>query len=193
MVHLAFRHREPGTNSTARGERSRRGGRRHGGAFARRVDLGGVFVRIERQLACSGNVGHRSIVFCSRPRARAANRPDPRQRHLELASRLGADAGSRAENFEVARRELGQLRAEGVVHLGAARAPEGFATPLLTVVVQLAPVTAGGPARSLRFFIGKGDSSRETSVFFARREGVDATFAIAQGKSAPCSNCSSGC
>ena len=63
---------------------------REGGAFASRwgrprqggpsrgVSICGGVRRVERQFACAKHVGHRSIVFCSRPRTRAASRPDPR-------------------------------------------------------------------------------------------------------------------
>jgi hypothetical protein len=156
-----------------------------GGAFARRVDLAGVFVVSSASLRALGTWAIDRSYFAVDPELVRRIDLTRGALHFELASGANADAGSRAESFEVARRELGQLRAEGVVHIGAARPPEGFATPLLTVSVQLAPAVAGGPARTLKFFIGKGDSWRDTNVFFARREGVDATFAIAQGKIRP--------
>ena len=78
------------------------------------------------------------------------------------------------------RQALSELRAEGVVHLGAARPEEGFSKPLLRVEVE----------SSLRkgktvFVIGHGDVWRTMSVYYARREGIDATFAIAQSKVKP--------
>jgi hypothetical protein len=33
--------------------------------------------------------------------------------------------------------------------------------------------------------IGRGDAFRDTNVFYARRDGIDATFAIAQSKLRP--------
>jgi hypothetical protein len=78
------------------------------------------------------------------------------------------------------RQALSELRAEGVVHLGAARPEEGFSKPLLRVEVE----------SSLRkgktvFVIGHGDVWRTMSVYYARREGIDATFAVAQSKVRP--------
>jgi len=78
------------------------------------------------------------------------------------------------------RQALSELRAEGVVHLGSAKPEEGFSKPLLRVEVE----------SSLRkgktvFVIGHGDAWRTMSVYYARREGIDATFAIAQSKVRP--------
>jgi hypothetical protein len=100
-------------------------------------------------------------------------------RHLVLdAPRPGArDAGS-AERFEIARRAMSELRAEGLVHPGEARSEEGFDKPLMTIVVQRA-------TSHLKIAIGRGDSWRDTNVFYARREGIEATFAIAQSKLRP--------
>ncbi len=78
------------------------------------------------------------------------------------------------------RQALSELRAEGVVHLGAAKPEEGFSKPLLRIEVE--SVLRKGKTV---FFIGHGDVWRTTSVYYARREGIDATFAIAQSKVRP--------
>ncbi len=98
-------------------------------------------------------------------------------KHLVLGgSRSGArDAASRVEQFEVARRALSETRAEGAVHLGAPRQGEGFDRPLMTLTVKQAGAT-------IRLLIGRGDAFRDVTIYFARREGLDATFAIAQNK-----------
>ena len=43
-----------------------------------------------------------------------------------------------------------------------------------------AVITAELRASRIKMSIGRGDSWRDTNVFYARREGIDATFAIAQ-------------
>jgi hypothetical protein len=38
---------------------------------------------------------------------------------------------------------------------------------------------------TVRIAIGRGDAFRDVTVFYARRDGIDATFAIAQSKLRP--------
>jgi hypothetical protein len=38
---------------------------------------------------------------------------------------------------------------------------------------------------SVRISVGRGDAFRDVTVFYVRREGIDATFAIAQNKVRP--------
>jgi hypothetical protein len=71
---------------------------------------------------------------------------------------------------------LGNLRPEAAIHTGPAEAAEGFSKPILRL--QLSPKK--GPTQSVSF--GAGDSWRDTSVFYLRVAGVDATFVIAQSK-----------
>jgi len=40
----------------------------------------------------------------------------------------------------------------------------------------------GAPRRTFRIAFGAGDSFHGTSIVYARRDGLDVTFAIAQGK-----------
>lgn len=72
---------------------------------------------------------------------------------------------------------LRSLRAEAAIHLGAAEPSEGFARPEL--VVRVDPV---GTDEAWSFRIGAGDSWQGTSIHYARRDGVDATYAIARNK-----------
>ena len=76
---------------------------------------------------------------------------------------------------------LAGLRAEGIVHLGAARADEGFAQPALDVRVR----RAGDSGAALHFVVGHAAVWDNQKVYFARLDGVDATFAIAEGRMAP--------
>jgi hypothetical protein len=77
-----------------------------------------------------------------------------------------------------------QMRAEAAVHTGAAQENEGLATPLLEVVVHRAP---GHEQRSsdIRIRIGRGDVWRTMNVYWARREGIDATYAVAASRVKP--------
>jgi hypothetical protein len=76
---------------------------------------------------------------------------------------------------------LNDMRAEAAVHVGAARPNEGLQTPELVVTTESSP--GGGEAlKKLRYRIGAGDAWRSMSVFYARADGVDATFVVARSK-----------
>jgi hypothetical protein len=77
---------------------------------------------------------------------------------------------------------LGELAAEGAVSLGKPDKSHGLDPPRLEIIALPADVSAGKP---IRISIGAGDAFRGTSIFYARREGVDATFAVAQAKVRP--------
>jgi Domain of unknown function (DUF4340) len=69
---------------------------------------------------------------------------------------------------------LSALRAEFAVHLGAAAAAEGFAKPSSEVTF----VAKNG--KRVRLLIGTRDTLNDTPIAYARRDDVDATFALAQ-------------
>jgi hypothetical protein len=77
---------------------------------------------------------------------------------------------------------LGQLRADEVVHLGAALADEGFSAPVLDVRIAS---SADGGGKSRHFVVGRSTIRKNEKMHFARIEGVDATFAIAGDRLAP--------
>ncbi len=140
-----------------------------GGAFARRTDQPGVFVL--------PHAGARTIESWAIDRSYFMF--DPKS---VREVRLG-DAVLAAVRLETAKSLLSSARTEGVVHLGGAHKDEGFDKPLLKLAVQTgapdaAPVT-------VKIAVGRGDVWRETSVFYIRREGVEATFAIAQSTVRP--------
>jgi Domain of unknown function (DUF4340) len=72
-----------------------------------------------------------------------------------------------------------EMRPEGAVHIGAAKADEGMTKPLLRIEVDPLP-EARRP--KVVITIGRGDVWRTMNVYYARRQGTDATFAIAQSK-----------
>ncbi|HNS96944.1 MAG TPA: DUF4340 domain-containing protein [Polyangiaceae bacterium] len=78
------------------------------------------------------------------------------------------------------RQLLSELRAEGVVTLGAAKPEQGFAKPQLRVEVQSVL-----RKEKIAFSIGYGDVWRSMNVVYVRRDGVEATYAIAQSKVLP--------
>jgi len=67
---------------------------------------------------------------------------------------------------------LGALRAEYAVHLGPAKSHEGFARPRLTLSYQ-------GREANVKVTVGACDTLREQWVCYARRDDIDATFALA--------------
>jgi hypothetical protein len=102
---------------------------------------------------------------------------------LDGTARGGRD-GAEAARFEIARKVLSEARAEGAVHLGPPHKEEGFDRPRLVLTVRtVSPSSA--EAREIRITVGRGDVWRDNNVFYIRRAGVDATFAIAQSKLRP--------
>src|SRR5262249_53721678 len=80
------------------------------------------------------------------------------------------------------------LIAEAVVATGAPDRSFGLEKPRLVLTVVADPgqgAPQGAPRRTFRIAFGAGDSFRGTSVVYARRDGLDVTFAIAQGKVRP--------
>jgi hypothetical protein len=69
---------------------------------------------------------------------------------------------------------LTTLRAEAALHTGPARAGEGFEHPALQI--RFSSGKSAGENRVLRF--GAESSFRGTSVRFARRSGIDATYGV---------------
>ncbi|HEY4103734.1 MAG TPA: DUF4340 domain-containing protein [Polyangiaceae bacterium] len=74
---------------------------------------------------------------------------------------------------------ISNLRPEAALHTGPPEPAEGLAKPILTL--QITPQNAA--PETLTF--GAGDSFRDTSIFYLRLSGVDATFVIAQNKVRP--------
>jgi hypothetical protein len=71
---------------------------------------------------------------------------------------------------------LTNLRAEAALHTGPDRADEGFTSP--TLLIRLVPKAGSGAPRVVRF--GASDTFQELRIFYARKEGTDATYAVAQ-------------
>ena len=67
---------------------------------------------------------------------------------------------------------LGALRAEFAVHTGPAKSHEGFARPRLTLSYQTSE-------RDVKVTVGACERLREQMVCYARRDDIDATFALA--------------
>ncbi|MEM1028835.1 MAG: hypothetical protein AAGN82_00705, partial [Myxococcota bacterium] len=78
------------------------------------------------------------------------------------------------------REVVGDLIAEGAVDAGAPAKEHGLASP--EAVIELWRAHADRPV-TIR--IGRGDVWRDTSVFYVRRDSVEATFAVAQSRLRP--------
>jgi hypothetical protein len=88
------------------------------------------------------------------------------------------DAASNARAAAL-RDALGDLMAEGAVTVGKSPKQEGLDKPELTLEVERKK------REPLKMVIGAGDSFRGTSIRYARRAGLDVTYAIAQSKVRP--------
>lgn len=77
------------------------------------------------------------------------------------------------------------LVAESVVSVGPPDRSFGLEKPRLVLTVLAEPLPGapkGSPRRTIRTVFGAGDSLRGTSIVYARRDGLDVTFAVAQGQ-----------
>lgn len=90
-----------------------------------------------------------------------------------------SDAAATARAAAV-RDALGDLVAEGAVSVGPPEKAQGLDRPRLTIDVERA-----GGAAPLRIAIGAADAFRGTAIHYARRDGVAATYALAQAKIQP--------
>jgi hypothetical protein len=99
-----------------------------------------------------------------------------REGKLEFPDGGGADLG---EKIGLA---LDALRADDVVHLGPPTPKEGFVRPSLDARIRM---KADGGSREVHFVLGDSALILKERMFYARLDGVDATFAIARDRIAP--------
>jgi hypothetical protein len=76
---------------------------------------------------------------------------------------------------------LATLRAEAAVHTGKPQPSEGFSAPALEITADPSPGLGG----SRRIRIGAQEVFRGLPVRYARVDGIDATFVIAENKLRP--------
>ena len=156
------------------------GRRTRGGAFAAYDGQQGVFVLPRAALSAFERVPSDRDVFAFDPQQVAAI--DISARSLDLHLTRSGDqwvlttpvAGLNADRVNEIATGLSQLRAEGTVHVGKARPEEGFESPLMTVRVTRIP-GAGPP---LVYRVGAGDVWDDASIYYARIDGQNATFAL---------------
>jgi hypothetical protein len=99
-----------------------------------------------------------------------------REGKLDLPDGGAADLG---ERIGLA---LDALRADDVVHLGKPTAREGFTRPSLEVRIRM---KGDSGVREVHFVLGDSALILKERMFYARMDGVDATFAIARDRIAP--------
>ncbi|WP_437680397.1 DUF4340 domain-containing protein [Sorangium sp. So ce131] len=176
------------------------------GAFPRAGgDGAAVFIAPPALEAAAGRLLLRRDVFLVPPQeiARVAlARGDGRAPPLVIEASPGgftvpgaADEATATATAASVRDALADLRAEGAVALGKPAKHHGLSPPRLRITVDLARPEAApgaegasppGPrSGSFTIAIGAGDSFRGTNVVYARRDGVDAVYAIAQSRVRP--------
>jgi hypothetical protein len=87
-------------------------------------------------------------------------------------------AGVAASGAEKARDALRDLTADATVSVGPPPASQGFAKPSLVITVEQ------GKSR-FEIRLGARETYRSTPVYLARRDGIDATFAVAESRVQP--------
>ncbi|WP_437667587.1 DUF4340 domain-containing protein [Sorangium sp. So ce1182] len=191
-------------DAAARSARVELGALAGAGSFARAGTGGPVFVAPPALEAAAGRLLLRRDVFVVAPQeiARVTLVPGDGKPVVVEASPGGftvAGAGDQASATAAAagvRDALADLRTEGAVALGKPDKHHGLSPPRLRITVDLArpqaaPAGEGGatPPRpapgSFTIAIGAGDVFRGTNVLYARRDGVDAVYAIAQSRVRP--------
>lgn len=83
------------------------------------------------------------------------------------------------------RSTVSTLIAEGVVAMGPPDKSFGLDKPRLVLTVVVEPeqgAPKGSPRRTMKIAFGAGDSVHGTSIVYTRRDGLDATFAVALGR-----------
>jgi hypothetical protein len=162
------------------------GGAAPGGYHARFGDDQGVFL-LERAV-----VERLETLFIDRaapmvdPETLARIRLRRGDKTLTLERRGGvlvATAGTSVDQAVLtpALEALAALRAEAAVHTGKARPSEGLAAPVLEISADPSPGLGG----SRRLQVGSQEVFRGVPVRYARVEGIDATFVIAESKIRP--------
>ena len=99
---------------------------------------------------------------------------------LQIAG-VPADPVSSARAATI-RDALGDLTAEGAVSVGPAEKAQGFDKPRLDIVVERAGVGTRDKVPAARLRFGGEDTFQGSRVVYVRRDGVAATWAVAQGK-----------
>jgi hypothetical protein len=156
------------------------------GSFARAGDDPAVFVA-SRRLEDAANrwlIDRTALVSeVSRVTRVTLTAPGGKRAVLEASGGAFHVAGAAADpvaNAQAAavREALADLVAEATVSVGRPEKPEGLDKPSLEAAVEIA-------GKTVRIRFGAGDSWKGTSVVYARKDGVDATFAVAQAKVRP--------
>ncbi|WP_437617119.1 DUF4340 domain-containing protein [Sorangium sp. So ce834] len=174
------------------------------GSFARAGGGAAVFVAPPSLEAAAGRLLLRRDVFLVAPEdvARVTLTPRDGKPVVLEGSPHGftvagaADPASATATAARVRDALADLRAEGAVALGSPERHHGLDPPRLRVAIELArpqpaPAGAGGAGAprssegSFTIAIGAGDAFRGTNVFYARRDGVRAVYAIARSRVRP--------
>jgi hypothetical protein len=173
------------------------------GAFAR-LDGGAVFLapRLLEETAERWLVDRNALLFVPNDIARVtlASGGGKKKLVVERApSGAWRTVGPGGEDPDGARRAasvrdaFSELMPEGAVTLGKPAPGEGFDKPRLAMTIELLPGKASvgaappadGAALTTRLLVGAGDAWHGTNVVYVRREGVDATYAVAQARIRP--------
>ncbi|MFT3769815.1 MAG: DUF4340 domain-containing protein [Minicystis sp.] len=156
------------------------------GSFARTADEPAVFV-VTRRLEDAADrwLIDRTVLVTEVSRVSRVTLTAPGGKRAVLEANGGAfhvagAAADPAANARAAgvREALADLVSEGAVSVGRPEKHEGMDKPALEAVIEV-------DGKKVRLAFGAGDTFKGTSVFYVRKEGVDATFAVSQAKVRP--------
>lgn len=173
------------------------------GAFAR-LDGGPVFAapRLFEETATRWLADRNALLFVPADLARVTLEADGGKKKLVIervasgawqTTGPGAESPNSAERAAAVREAFSQLLPEGAVTVGKAEPRQGVGKPRLTVTLELlpgkaavgAPAPVDGKPLVTRLFVGAADAWQGTSVVYVRREGVEATYAVARARVQP--------
>jgi Domain of unknown function (DUF4340) len=170
-------------DAAARTNRVTVGALASGGAYASLAGDPGVFVLPRDALDALDTLLFDRSVFMLHPKAagRITLKAKGRTTVLSREGHEWLDQGASLSRGRIQQiiDALSTLRAEAAAHQGPAQPSEGLQSPALSVAVQ---ATGDAGAQKQRWSIGAGDAWRGMSIYYARADGVDATYVIARSK-----------
>lgn len=159
-----------------------------GDSYGRWENEPGVFELHARVIEQLSTYALDRSVFVLDPSEVRAVRLKSRKREVQLERSHGqwkakADAQLPQHSIDRLIQALAHLRAESALHLGSAHPDEGFKDP--SVEITFTKQEHDGQLKQVRLVVGRRDVWRNMNVFYARRDGIAATYVMASSRVQP--------